>query len=401
MHINQYIKPSLLFGFVYILAVVISCSAGFFVISIQTHALIFSLFLVALSSELLASVFIIKRTSQSFSTYAHSRVVVFSFLFFLSILFGLVLQIRINQLGEFSSVQAMRMALILGDLPALPFPLSNAQSLCHAFGIALLVLVVRDSRLQTPIDLKLAISVAFGMSVSIALLEGNRASFIIIFVQSFLILSLSHRLPSYRKLLAFAFSILVFFILLQFYVRQNVDDEGLFTVLDLVLRNVASYVSGGLVAFDQVFSGQASSPQYSLPFSGALASVLSDRPVGEDIILPFLDLGKDVYGNVYTALFYIGFLHNILIGFFVFTLLTFIASIYFRLSFKGPIFLLTASYLGVTFILWTLSEYWASLAPLFLREIIILLFLERFAFNKVRPLINSRHLRTRHLRTGT
>lgn len=380
MRTPLYLKPSVAFGAVYVLAMAVSAAAKFDAITLETHALILSLLLIALVIDFSMAAWRAPARTSSAAVYDYSPVVVWSSVLLVFVGFLFTLKTRLEQLGNYDSVQSLRMALIVGDLPSLPFPLSNVQSASHALGMVLLVLAVRNFKQAVPLGLKLAIAASLLMSISVAMLEGNRASFIIIAVQIFLILGLSGRAPSVTRILGASAIIIVAFTLLQFYVRQNADGDDASLVMDLVLRNVASYISGGIVAFDKAFSGAAAVPPFILPVGGGFAALLGGEGASEDVILPFLDLGNDTSGNVYSALFYIGFLHNILVGYIAFILLTLITSYYFRFCNRSNFALLMASYMGVTFVLWPLSEYWLSMLPLVFREVLLLFVLGKFAF---------------------
>lgn len=382
MRAPVYLKPSLAFGLVYGLAMAVSTAANFDPITLQTHALILSLCLIALAIDYVMSWWPAPEKKVAAAQVQYVPGLIWSLVLLIFIGFLFILKIRLNQLGSYDSVQSLRMALIVGDLPSLPFPLSNVQSASHALGVALLVLAVRRSEVKLPWGLRLAIAASLLMSIAIAMLEGNRASFIIIAVQIFLILGLSGRVPSYWKVLGALVLLMASFALLQFYVRQNADGDDASLVMDLVLRNVASYISGGIVAFDKSFSGAAAVPPYVLPVGGSLATLLGGGGASEDVILPFLDLGNDTTGNVYSALFYIGFLYSPFIGYIAFIALAFIASYYFRTCGRSDFSLLMASYMGVTFVLWPLSEYWLSLLPLMFREMLLVFVLGRLAFRR-------------------
>lgn len=382
MRTPLYLKPSLAFGAVYVLAMAVSAAAKFDAITLETHALILSLLLIGLVIDFSMASWRAPARTGSAAICDYSPLVIWSLVLLISVGFLFTLKTRLDQLGNYDSVQSLRMALIVGDLPSLPFPLSNVQSASHALGMVLLVLAVRNFKKAVPLGLKLAIATSLLMSVTVAMLEGNRASFIIIAVQIFLILGLSGRAPSFARILMTAGVLIVAFTLLQFYVRQNADGDDAALVMDLVLRNVASYISGGIVAFDKSFSGAAAVPPFILPVGGGLAALLGGEGASEDVILPFLDLGSDTSGNVYSALFYIGFLHNIFVGYAAFTLLALITSYYFRFSHRSNFSLLMASYMGVTFLLWPLSEYWLSLLPLMLREVLLLFVLGKVAFRR-------------------
>lgn len=382
MRAPVYLKPSLAFGLVYGLAMAVSTAANFDPISLQTHALILSLCLIALAIDYVMSWWPVPERKVAAAHVEYAAGLIWSLVLLVFIGFLFILKIRLDQLGSYDSVQSLRMALIVGDLPSLPFPLSNVQSASHALGVALLVLAVRRSEAKLPWGLRLAIAASLLMSIAIAMLEGNRASFIIISVQIFLILGLAGRVPSYWKVLGAVALLMVMFALLQFYVRQNADGDDASLVMDLVLRNVASYISGGIVAFDKSFSGAAAVPPYVLPVGGSLATLLGGGGASEDVILPFLDLGNDTSGNVYSALFYIGFLYSPVVGYIAFIALAFIASYYFRSCDRSDFSLLMASYMGVTFVLWPLSEYWLSLLPLMFREMLLVFVLGRFAFSR-------------------
>lgn len=393
MRAPAYLKPSLAFGLVYGLAMAVSTAANFDPITLQTHVLILSLCLIALAIDYVMSWWPVPDRVASAAHVEYATGLIWALILLVFIGFLFILKIRLDQLGSYDSVQSLRMALIVGDLPSLPFPLSNVQSASHAFGVALLVLAVRRSKVKLPWGLRLAIAASLLMSIAIAMLEGNRASFIIISVQIFLIVGLAGRVPSYWKVLGGVALLTAIFALLQFYVRQNADGDDASLVMDLVLRNVASYVSGGIVAFDKSFSGAAAVPPYVLPVGGGLATLLGGSGASEDVILPFLDLGNDTSGNVYSALFYIGFLYNPVIGYSVFIALAFVASYYFRTSGRSDFSLLMASYMGVTFVLWPLSEYWLSLLPLMFREMLLVFVLGRFAFRRTDPVPASVSLR--------
>jgi len=380
MRTPLYLKPSLAFGTIYVLAMAVSAVAKFDTITFQTHALIVSLLLIGLAIDFSMALWPSRARPESAAVYEYSAILIWTLVLLIFVGFLFTLKTRLDQLGNYDSVQSLRMALLVGDLPSLPFPLSNVQSASHALGVILLLLSVRHFKSSLPWGLKSAIAASLLMSITIAMLEGNRASFIIIAVQIFLILGLSGRAPSISKILSAAAILIIAFTVLQFYVRQNADGDDASLVMDLVLKNVASYISGGIVAFDKSFSGAAAVPPYVLPVGGGLATLLGGGGASEDVILPFLDLGNDTSGNVYTALFYIGFLNNVFIGYVSFILLALITSYYFRFSYRSDLALLMASYMGVTFVLWPLSEYWLSLLPLMFREVLLLLVLRKLAF---------------------
>lgn len=382
MRAPLYLKPSLAFGTVYVLAMAVSAAARFDAITLQTHALIVSLLLIGLAVDFSMALWPTHLRTRSAAVYEYSPVLIWSLVLLISVGFLFTLKTRLDQLGNYDSVQSLRMALIVGDLPSLPFPLSNVQSASHALGVVLLVLGVRYFKTSLPWGLKLAITASLLMSITIAMLEGNRASFIIISVQIFLVLGLSGRAPSVSKILSTAVILIVAFTVLQFYVRQNADGDDASLVMDLVLKNVASYIAGGIVAFDKSFSGAAAVPPFVLPLGGGLATLLGGEGASEDVILPFLDLGNDTSGNVYSALFYIGFLNNVFVGYILFILLILVTSYYFRFSYRSNFALLMASYMGVTFVLWPLSEYWLSLLPLMFREVLLLFVLGKLAFRR-------------------
>ena len=383
MKFNLVATPPLLLCAVYLLSVLVASLAGFDLISVNTHFLILFLLVIGVICDYLAKVLLIKYRPSSTFANTHSSTSIYILVAFLLIGAGFIVRLRLEQLNNFSSLQLLRMALITGDLPNLQFPLSNIQSFSHALGLVILVFSIRTYRNFIPYDLKRLMIISFFISISIAMLEGNRASLIIILTQVFLILWLSRRLPDPRVIVITLFSTLLIFTILQMFMRQNESADDISIVFDLVIRNVASYFAGGLVAFDKVFSGNAAAPDFVLPISGFLSTIFKSNSNDVDVILPFLDLGGGTTGNVYTALYYFGFFHFPLLGLLIYSIATFVTSLFFRLARSSTFALLVASYLGVTFILWPLSEYFITLFPLFIRECLIYFFFKYFVFQRL------------------